>query len=180
MAMPKVMPRLAKAPKVEVSVSPALSLTARPGDGSLRGMQVAILIAAGVSARSVESVRKPLLEAGAVVRLVAPRLGRLDALEAEATLETMPSVLFDAVVVPDGAEGADDLGSLGQALEFLKDQYRHAKPILHLGAGISVLEEAGIPADDDSDWAVVSEVSAFLEALARRRNWDRQIDPPPV
>jgi hypothetical protein len=43
-----------------------------------------------------------------------------------------------------------------------------------------VLEEAGVPTDDDSDWAVVSDVGAFLEALARRRNWDRQIDPPPV
>ncbi len=179
-AMPKAMPRLAKPPKVEVDASPALSLTARPGDGSLRGMQVAILIAPGIASPSVESVRKPLTDAGAVVRLVGPRLGAVDGLEAEATLETMPSVLFDAVVVPDGDAGADELGSLGQALEFLKDQYRHAKPILHLGSGLAVLEEAGIPVDDDSDWAVVDDVAAFLQALARRRNWDRQIDPPPV
>ena len=25
-----------------------------------------------------------------------------------------------------------------------------------------------------------NDVAAFLEALARRRNWERQIDPPPV
>ena len=143
-------------------------------------MNVAILIAPGIASRSVESVRKPLMDAGAVVRLVGPRLGPQDGLHAEATLETMPSVLFDAVVVPDGESGADELGSLGQALEFLKDQYRHAKPILFLGTGIAVLEEAGVPTDDESDWAVVSDVGAFLKALPRRRNWDRQIDPPPV
>jgi catalase len=92
----------------------------------------------------------------------------------------MPSVLFDAVVIPDGESGADELGSLGQALEFVKDQYRHAKPICYLGSGIQVLEEAGVPADDAEDWAVVDNVDAFMEALAKRRNWDRQIDPPPV
>jgi catalase len=41
-----------------------LSLTARPGDGSVRGMNVAILIAPGVTARSIESARKPLVTAG--------------------------------------------------------------------------------------------------------------------
>jgi catalase len=178
--LPKAMPRLAKAPKAEVQASAALSLTARPGDGGARGLQVAILIAPGITPRSVDAVRKRLAEVGAVVRLVGPRLGAVDGLDADGTLETMPSVLFDAVVVPDGESGADELGSLGQALEFLKDQYRHAKPILFLGSGVSVLEEAGVTTDDDEDWAIVSDVGAFLEALARRRNWERQIDPPPV
>ena len=62
-----------------------------------------------------------------------------------ATLETMPSVLFDAVVVPDGEEAAKRLAALGQALEFLKDQYRHCKPILMLGAGRKVVEARGVP-----------------------------------
>ena len=31
-----------------------------------------------------------------------------------------------------------------------------------------------------AEHAVWSDVGAFLEALPRRRNWDRQIDPPPV
>src|SRR6185436_1022402 len=69
-SLPKVMPRLAKAIKPEVDASPTLSVTARPGDGSARGMKVAILIAPGITARSVESARKPLADAGAVVRLV--------------------------------------------------------------------------------------------------------------
>ena len=65
-------------------------------------------------------------------------------------------------------------------LEFLKDQYRHAKPILMLGTGRAVLEEAGVPVDDDTDWAIASQAASFIDALRKHRNWDRQIDPPPV
>ena len=112
---------------------------------------------------------KSLGEAGAVVRLIAARLGTVagGALEADATLETMPSVLFDAVIVPDGQGAAAELSSLGQALEFLKDQYRHCKPILMLGAGESVAAAAGIPLDDPEDWAVVRELPAFVEAVGK-------------
>ena len=90
----------------------------------------------------------------------------------------MPSVLFDAAVVPDGEDAAGKLRSLGQALEFLKDQYRHCKPILLMGAGETVAAEAGIPLDDPDDWAVVRKLPAFAEAVARHRNWDRATDPP--
>jgi len=180
--LPKPMPRLVEPPTPEVTVSPALSLTARPGDGSIRGRKIAILVAPGTEGREVSGMVKSLGDAGAVVRLVAARLGTVagGALEADATLETMPSVLFDAVIVPDGQGAAATLSSLGQALEFLKDQYRHCKPILMLGAGESVAAAAGIPLDDPEDWAVVRKLPAFVEAVGRHRNWDRALDPPPV
>jgi hypothetical protein len=34
--------------------------------------------------------------------------------------------------------------------------------------------------DDSADWAVVDNMDEFMAALSKRRNWDRQIDPPPV
>jgi len=182
--LPKPMPRLVEAPPPEITSSPALSMTTRPGDGSIRGRKIAILIAAGTDGRSVAGMVKSLGEAGAVVRLLAARLGRFEAggsvLEADATLETMPSVLFDAVIVPDGEGGAGELKALGQALEFLKDQYRHCKPILAMGAGEAVIAEAGIPLDDPTDWAIVRELPAFVAAVGKHRNWDRAIDPPVV
>jgi catalase len=180
--LPKPMPRLVAPSTPEVTVSPALSLTALPGDGSIRGRKIAILVAADTEGRAVAGMAKSLGEAGAVVRLIAARLGTVAGgeLEADATLETMPSVLFDAVIVPDGQGAAAELSSLGQALEFLKDQYRHCKPILMLGAGESVAAAAGIPLDDPQDWAVVRELPAFVEAVGRHRNWDRALDPPPV
>jgi catalase len=103
-----------------------------------------------------------------------------DTLEPDATFETVPSVLFDAVVVPDGERAADELRSLGHALEFLKDQYRHCKPILMLGAGEGVVKAAGVPTDDESDWAMVRAVPGFMEAVGKHRNWDRATDPPRI
>ena len=182
--LPKPMPRLIDAVKPEVTSSPALSLTARPGPGDIRGRKIAILVAAGVDGKSVVAMQRRLEKDGAVVRLLAARLGAFEAMdgaiEADATLETMPSVLFDGVIVPDGEAGADELGSLGHALEFLKDQYRHCKPILVVGAGEAVASEAGIPLDDDTDWAIVRDLPAFRKALSRHRNWDRGIDPPVI
>jgi catalase len=182
--LPKPMPRLVPATEPEVTRSPALSLTARPGDGGIRGRKIAVLVAAGTDGRAVAGMVENLADAGAVVRLLAARLGTVEAaggaLEADATLETMPSVLFDAVIVPDGESAARELKSLGQAIEFLKDQYRHCKPILILGAGETVAAEAGIPLDDSEDWAIARELPAFVAAVEKHRNWDRAVDPPPV
>jgi catalase len=184
-ALPRPMPRVIEPPPAEVTTSPALSLTHRPGDGSIRGRKVAILIAPGVDADSVTRAHAVLSKAGAVVRLLAARLGGVDTingetLEPDATLETMPSVLFDAAVVPDGAGAADRLSTLGHAREFLKDQYRHCKPILMLGAGERVAAAAGVPTGNGSDWAMVRELSGFVDAIGKHRNWNRATDPPGV
>ena len=184
-SLPQPMPRVIRPPRAEVTTSPALSLTYRPGDGSIRGRKVAILTAPGVDEGSVTRAQGTLSKAGAVVRLLAARLGSVDAadgetVEPDATFETMPSVLFDAVVVPDGDEAANQLAALGHVREFLKDQYRHGKPILVSGAGERVVREAGVPTNDGSDWALVRDIAAFVEAVGKHRNWDRTIDPPRV
>jgi catalase len=129
---------------------------------------------------------------GAVPRIVGPRLGAVastsgDAIEPDGTLETMPSCLFDAVVVPDGATAAEALCELGHAVEFVRDAYRHCKAILAIGAGEQLLEEAGIVIDEDDLALVVvpagqgpKGVKGFVQAIAQHRNWDRAMDPPPV
>ncbi|HEV7671709.1 MAG TPA: catalase [Thermoanaerobaculia bacterium] len=179
--LPKPMPRLVD-PQPEISKSPALSLTFRPGEGGIRGKKVAILADPGVKIRSVARIREALVGAGAVVKLVAARLGWVETadggrLEADVTFETMPSVLFDAVIVPDGvvSEG-DEPGrsdAPSPALDFLRDQYRHCKVILIQGAGEAILDRAGLPTNDGTDWAIVHDLPAFQAALGRHRNWDR-------
>lgn len=51
--------------------------------------------------------------------------------------------------------------------------------MLFLGAGQSLAIEAGVPVDD-SDWAVVHDQKAFIDAVGRHRNWERATDPPVV
>jgi catalase len=175
--VPKAMSKaLAKVAKPEVTVSPALSLFALPGDGSLATRHVAVLVADGVDGKSLRIVHDGLTKLGAVVRYVGPRLGSVlaadgGAIEVDATLETTPSVLYDA--------------------EFLKDQYRHCKPILVLGEGEALLQNAGIPerlqsGEDDPGLLICAgevhkdTVAKFAAAIAKHRHFERAMDPPPV
>jgi len=109
----------------------------------------------------------------------------------EVTFEAMPSVLFDGVIVPDGGELAGTLGVDANALDFLRQAYRHGKPLLGVGDGVELLVAAGVALplpDGSTDPGVVlvdggeSEAGflAFKEVLARRRTYERETDPPRV
>jgi catalase len=197
MRLPKPMPKALKSvPTPEVSVSPALSLLARPGDGSIKTRRIAILVADGVDGEAAQALHKGLAAQGAVPRYVGIRLGSVqtadgDTLETEVTLETMPSVLFDAVAVLGGKEAVVQLGNVGHALEFIKDQYRHAKPILALGEGTDLVENAGasanLPSGEPDPGMLVAKhgrarevLPAFIDAIARHRHHEREMDPPSV
>jgi catalase len=197
MAMPKPLPKALKtAVKPEITSSPALSIFSQPGDGGLQTRRVAILVADGVDGAAAQALHAGLTQEGVVPRYVGVRLGTVtteagDTLEVEVTLETMPSVLFDALIIPGGKAAATTLGNVGQAAEFIKDQYRHCKPILALGAGADLLENAGVPAklpsgEDDPGMLVGRHASAakalpdFVRALVRHRHFERAMDPPEV
>ncbi|HEX2574160.1 MAG TPA: catalase [Polyangia bacterium] len=185
-----------KGARPEVTTSPALSLFARPGDGSIRGRRVAILVVEGVDGEAAQALHAGLVARGAVPRFVGVRLGQVtgdggDAFDVEATLEATPSVLYDALVVPGGRAAALALGAVGHALEFIKDQYRHCKPILALGAGADLLKSAGVPARLPSggedpgvivrpDGDAKKALAAFADALGQHRHYAREVDPPKV
>ena len=143
--MPAPMPKvLTRDVTPEVSVSPALSLFARPGDGSIRTRRVAILVADGCDGEALVALADRLTSEGAVPRFVSTTLGSVqpaagDAIEVDVSLEAAPAVLYDALVLPDGDEAISALRADGRTLEFIKDQYRHCKPILALGAGEQLL-----------------------------------------
>jgi catalase len=196
-SVPEPMPRATKKrTKPEIDASPALSLFARPGEGGVRTRRVAIFVADGIDGDAVETLHAGLLELGAVPRYIGARLGAVQTeqgttLEVEVTFETMPSVLFDAAAVVDGRLAIKTLGNVGHALEFLKDQYRHAKPILAIGAGADLVENAGAPAmlpsgKPDPGMLVTRHETAakmlpdFVKAIARHRHHEREMDPPEV
>jgi catalase len=196
--MPAPMPKVReKDVTPEVTESPALSLFARPGDGSIRARRVAIFVADGVKSQALTDLASQLTAGGAVPRFLGSRLGRVAAdgdsaaLEVDASFEAMPSVLFDAVVLPDGADAVRALAADGRALEFVKDQYRHCKPILVLGAASALIEKAGIPMALPSgkpDPGLISvkpdstgeAAGDFIKALGSHRQFARETDPPRV
>jgi catalase len=197
MEVPEAMPKaLAKCIPPEVAKSPALSLTALPGDGSIRSRKVAILVADGVHGASVVAARAALTAAGAVACIVAPRLGPVntadgESVEATATLENSPPVLFDALVLPDGSDGVKLLAGYGQTLEFVTNQYRHGKTILAIGAAQALLDEAGIAStlvSGKPDPGILlagadtidDGVAAFIAAVGKHRHPARETDPPQI
>lgn len=197
MKMPEPMPKaIAKAPKPELTSAPSLSLFAHPGDGSIRSRRIAIFVADGSDGKAARTLHEGLLQQGSVPRYISARLGTVttdagESLEVEGTFETLPSVLFDAVAVPGGKAAIVTLGNVGQALEFIKDQYRHAKPILALAEGADLVEKAGAPAllpsgAKDPGMLVGREAAAsdvlddFIKAIARHRHHEREMDPPAV
>ncbi|RZJ61144.1 MAG: catalase [Acidovorax sp.] len=184
---------LAKPPKPEVAKSDALSLFARPGDGSLMGRKVAILVADGVVGQPALDLQAALFAQGAVGRFVAPRIGPVKtadkvAINADASLENEPGFLFDALALPDGDAGVQALSRDGHTLEFLKDQYRHCKTILVMPASSALMLKAQIPStllSGDPDPGIVfgagpAEFDLFIRGIAQHRHPERETDPPLV
>ena len=186
--VPPPMPPAGAAPQPQYQPSTALSLLSRPGQTGIAGRRVAVLAAHGVEAASLMAVYSELLEAGAVPRVVAPQLGRLTTLDgtplhAEISIEAGPAVLYDAVIVADGAASAARLMTDAGALEFVRLQYRHCKPLLALGDGAQLLARAGLPAQDGAAdgalWCAAGDgvqpaLAAFRTALAGHRNFERE------
>jgi catalase len=179
----------------EVVLSPALSLFARPGDGGIRTRRVAILVADGCHGQALVALADRLTSEGAVPRFVSTTLGSVqpssgDEIEVDVSLEAAPAVLYDAVVLPDGDDAINALEADGRTLEFIKDQYRHCKPILMLGAAKNLLSVCGIDAtladgQADTGLIVASEATKavtddFVAAIAKHRHFAREADPPRV
>ena len=111
---------------------------ARPGQDGIMTRRIAILVADGVDGEAVTALHEALSAQGAVPRFVGIKLGQVqsangDPIDVEVSIETAPSVVWDAMVLPDGDAAIRALSANGHAMEFLKDQYRHCKTILALG-----------------------------------------------
>jgi catalase len=195
--LPDPLPKLTKrSVKPELDRSEALSLLVRPGTVGIATRRIAILVADGVEGESAIALHEALEAEGAVPRFVGIKMGAAesatgDPVEVEVSMEAAPSCLWDAVVVAAGEGSIAALSESGHAKEFLKDQYRHCKPMLFLGGATAVAEAAGIPLalptgeadpgilqapDDDAEGAA----AAFKAALAQHRHFERETDPPLV
>ncbi len=200
--VPPAMPKATMLQPPSYAPSPALSLFYRPGDGGIKGRRIALLVAPGVEAESLRSVYAALIEQGAAPRYVGVQLGAIKGdgqpIHVEATMETMPSVLYDALVLPDGQAAVEALGGTGHAIDYVKDQFRHGKPMLVLGAGQHLLAAAGasarLPSGHADPGIVVgglgeggkegsglgAAIEQFVHAVSLHRHFARVGDPPPV
>ena len=194
--VPPPLPLATDAPMPEYAPSPALSVLSRPGQAGIKGRRVAVLVATGVDDKAVKAQYASLLKDGAVPRMVGNMLGKVkardgDPIDVEISVEAAPSALYDAVIVPDGAAAVEALAKNAQVLDFLREQYRHGKPILAFGSGSDLLAKASVPhklPDGSADPGLVlgdpanadAALDAFKTALAGHRVFARETDPPSI
>ncbi len=194
--VPPPLPRVNDTPIPDYPPSPSLSLLARPGRIGIRTRRIAIAVADGVDAAAVRQIYASLLKDGAQPRVVGQHLGEVKSvngkpLDVEVSFEATPSVLYDAVVLPPGEAASAALGRDGRVLEFLRDQYRHDKPFLVLGAGRQLVTAAGLPQalpnGEPDPGLIIADPSglnpalaAFKTAIARHKTYIRETDPPRV
>lgn len=166
---------LTAAPVQDLPPSPALRLMGKMKD-TLDGRSMGILIADGSDREAVKAIRKAAAEAGASVKIIAPKLGGAQLADgshhkADGQLAGTPSVLFDAVAVILSEDGAKALAADCAAIDFVRDAFIHLKAIAADGGGRTLLNAANIAAD--SGVLDAGAVDAFI-AAANTRQWDRE------
>ncbi len=199
-AVPQDNPRPGVLPPQErpsVERSAALSMANTITD-SIKSRRVAVLAADGFDAATVQELKAGLQKQGAHVEVIAPVLGALagadgaQQTEADKSLPTVASVMYDAVLVPGGSASVQALVQQGDALHFVAEAYKHGKAIGALGEGAELLRQAGLPAavvsDPRADGAISdvegvvtsrdrapakSYIDPFIAAIARHRHWMR-------
>jgi catalase len=165
---------------------------------SIKGRRVAILAADGVNSADLQGMKNALKEAGAHPKIVSKYLGTIKGsdgteIEVDKTLRTGPSVIFDALYIPGGKGSVETLQSLGDALHYVNEAYKHCKAIAASGEGTLLLQAAGIgglgtaageTSSDETlsaqgvvtskDGAGIADLaSAFRDAIAQHRHWNR-------
>lgn len=178
--------------KSSLDSSSALSMENTVKD-TIKTRKIAFLVAEGVNEKSLESVKATLEAEGAVVELVAPKLGSIMSdnnieFSISKSFLTTASVLYDAVYVPGGINSVAALTGEADAVHFLNEAYKHCKPIAADEDALQLIEETyfykKLPKEFTDEVAlttgiVISNnndtlVALFAKAIAMHRFWDRE------
>lgn len=175
----------------------APSLGAESQGASIQTRKVAVVMAPGVELGAFKVVQQALQDAGANVKVVAAHLGFVTSssgqqVPVDHTFLTMPSVMFDAVLVPAGAAAAQALLQDGQAVHFVREAFKHCKPLCMVGESVELLRTAGLLPEDapppagvvigtNEPTARLQMAQDFIAAIGRHRHWGRaQVDQVPA
>jgi len=166
---------VAAAPVIEMPPSPALQIIGKM-KYTLMGRAVGILITDGSDGVVIETIKKAVTDAGATVKIVAPKVGGVkladsSILVADGQLAGTPSVLFDAVAVILSDEGAAALSMESAAINFVRDAFGHLKAIAVDKGGQTLLKIANV--GQNGGIVNTNDKDAFIIA-AKTRQWDRE------
>ena len=167
-------------PTPALTQSPALSQMNHPGTIGISGRKIAVLVADGVEGASVDRLVKAMQAERAQPLLLGPTSAPVktadgQVLKVDASMEGMPSVMFDGVLLPAGDQALEAMGKSGLAVHFLLEAYKHLKPLALPAAAKPLLDRIGLAADkglllgDDQ-----AAIDAFIKAVEQHRVWERE------
>lgn len=163
--------------KQDIEQSPALSM-AGSIPGSIATRCIAVLIADGVNAASIQKLQKTARAKGAKIKLIAPTLGAVSAtggkqLQPDETLFNTASVLFDAVYIAGGEKSLKTLMGEPDAIHFVNEQFRHCKAIGADKDANAFMEMTYCGAD--AGIITNGNIEQFLKAVGQHRFWEREM-----
>jgi catalase len=171
--------RPATQPRTDLPPSDPLSILKRPT--TFAGRKLGLLLTDGADADLVRALQEAALALPAVVEIIAPTVGGVtlsdgSRIPAHHKVDGGPSVLFDAVALVVGEEGALSLLKLPPARDFVSDAYAHYKVIGFTEPALKLMQKVGLP--EDLDDAIIplnraADAKAFLKACGQLRFWDR-------
>ncbi|MGE3539783.1 MAG: catalase [Candidatus Tectimicrobiota bacterium] len=161
--------------------SPALSILLN-GPRRFTGRKVGALLTDGVDSTLVQAFRTALQEEGALLEIVAPQVGGVEAsdgawIEAAQSIRGGPSVLYDAVLLLPSTEGVESLLQEPTARDFVADAFAHCKFIGYVEAALPLFKQAGLlERRDDGCIALQSpeDCPAFIATCRQLRFWERE------
>ena len=169
-----------EARKTSFDHSPALS-QANLLPENIKTRKVAILAANGVDGAAIDAMKKALAAEGAHAKMLGPTSAPVKtadgkSLPVDASMEGMPSVIFDAVFVPGGAASIKALSGDGVALHYVLEAYKHLKAIALHGEAKQLLDVLKLEADagllEGKDVGALTK--PFFAAIGQHRVWARE------
>jgi catalase len=172
----------ARPPITDLVPSPALSILSNP-PATFEGRKLGILVTDGTDARVLAALTSAAEAEGAVVELIAPKIGGIVASDksqhaAHQKIDGGPSVLYDAVAIIPSAKGAALLAAQAAAKDFVNDAHAHCKFIGYSAGARALLDAAGLTHLVDAGYVTLdakkSTTTNFIKTCRRLRFWDRE------
>lgn len=160
---------------------------------TVKSRKIAFLAADGVNGKSLQAVKSALTEDGAIVEIIAPRMGSIkssdnNVIPVDQSFLTAASVLFDAVYVPGGKDSVKAIQAEANAIHFLNESFKHCKAIAADEDAQAVLDQTYFGGktkqnetgkDDLEPGLIVGKeskelVQKFIAAISKHRFWERE------
>ncbi len=138
------------------------------------------MAANGVDEDSISTMKDALETEGAKIKIISPKLGTIKGtggkkIKVDQSFLHTSSVLFDAVYIPSGEKSASALMAEPDAIQFVREAYKHCKAIAANGDGVELLKKSDVYKNKDAGLILDKSSKDFIKAVAKHRFWEREM-----